>query len=138
MAGYSGTPLPRKLGIRPGVRVRLVKVPAEVRTELRADLAKCIVVRGIDGEVGFAMFFARSRAECGMGFRESEPRLAPAGMVWACWPKKGSGVETDLDENGVREIGLGAGLVDVKVCAVTTIWSGLKFVRRVADRGARG
>ena len=61
-------------------------------------------------------------------------RLAPAGMLWTCWPKKSSGVVTDLDENIVREIGLAAGLVDVKVCAITEVWSGLKFVRRVKDR----
>ena len=60
--------------------------------------------------------------------------LAPAGMLWVSWPKKSSGVATDLDENIVREIGLAAGLVDVKVCAVTDVWSGLKFVRRVKDR----
>jgi hypothetical protein len=60
--------------------------------------------------------------------------LAPAGMLWVSWPKKSSGVATDVSENIVREIGLEAGLVDVKVCAVTDVWSGLKFVRRVKDR----
>lgn len=63
-------------------------------------------------------------------------RLAPAGMLWVSWPKKSSGVASDLDENIVRETGLAAGLVDVKVCAVTEIWSGLKFVRRIKDRKA--
>jgi hypothetical protein len=61
-------------------------------------------------------------------------QLAPAGMLWVSWPKKSSGVPTDLDENKVRDIGLAAGLVDVKVCAVTEVWSGLKFVRRLNDR----
>jgi hypothetical protein len=67
-------------------------------------------------------------------FGRISKQLAPAGMLWVSWPKKSSGVLTDLDDNVVREIGLAAGLVDVKVCAVTEIWSGLKFVRRVKDR----
>ena len=67
-------------------------------------------------------------------FKRVAKQLAPAGMVWISWPKKSSGVATDLDENLVRDIGLAAGLVDVKVCAVTDVWSGLKFVRRVKDR----
>ena len=67
-------------------------------------------------------------------FKRISKLLAPAGMFWVAWPKKSSGVATDLNENIVREIGLAAGLVDVKVCAVTEVWSGLKFVRRVKDR----
>jgi hypothetical protein len=67
-------------------------------------------------------------------FPQMATGLAPAGMLWVSWPKKSSGVVTDVDENVVRGIGLDAGLVDVKVCAVTEIWSGLKFVRRVKDR----
>jgi hypothetical protein len=67
-------------------------------------------------------------------FKRIAESLTPAGMLWVSWPKKSSGVKTDLDENIIREIGLAAGLVDVKVCAVTDVWSGLKFVRRVKDR----
>jgi hypothetical protein len=67
-------------------------------------------------------------------FSRKAKRLAPAGMLWVSWPKKSSGVATDVDENVVRGVGLDAGLVDVKICAVTEIWSGLKFVRRVRDR----
>ena len=80
------------------------------------------------------MIFTKSRAELTREFVRMAQHLAPAGMLWVSWPKKSSGVATDVDENVVREIGLDAGLVDVKVCAVTEVWSGLKFVRRVKDR----
>ena len=133
MPGYSGTPLPKKLGIKPGFRVALSNAPAEVRAELAAELASCGVANKV-GELDFAMFFTKSRAELKKEFAKLAKPLAPAGMLWISWPKKSSGVATDLDENVVREIGLGGGLVDVKVCAVTDIWSGLKFVRRVKDR----
>ena len=82
----------------------------------------------------FAMIFSKSRAELTREFSRIAKALGPAGMLWVSWPKKSSGVATDVDENIVREIGLDAGLVDVKVCAVTEVWSGLKFVRRVKDR----
>ena len=80
------------------------------------------------------MVFTKSEMQLTKEFKKLAKRLAPAGMLWVSWPKKSSGVPTDLDENIVREIGLAARLVDVKVCAVTEIWSGLKFVRRVKDR----
>jgi hypothetical protein len=133
MPGYSGTPLPKKLGIKAGFRVQLANAPAEVRTELRAELAECETVKQ-GGALDFAMIFTKSRAELAKEFSRTAKLLAPAGMLWVSWPKKSSGVETDLDGNVVREIGLAAGLVDVKVCAVTDVWSGLKFVRRVKDR----
>ena len=133
MPGYSGTPLPKKLGIKAGFRVCLASMPAEVRAELRDALAEC-TVRKNAGAVDFAMMFTKSRAELTKQFRRIAKVLAPAGMVWVIWPKKSSGVASDLDENLVRGVGLDAGLVDVKVCAVTEIWSGLKFVRRVKDR----
>jgi hypothetical protein len=133
MPGYSGTPLPTKLGIKAGFRAQLANAPAEVRAELGEALAECAVVK--DGPaLDFAMIFSKSGAELAKEFARIEKALAPAGMLWVSWPKKSSGVATDLDENVVRGIGLDAGLVDVKVCAVTDVWSGLKFVRRVKDR----
>jgi hypothetical protein len=132
MPGYSGTPLPKKLGIKAGFRVQLANAPAEVCAELRKELAECKVVQG--DTLDFAMMFSKSRVELTRQFSRMAKLLAPAGMLWVSWPKKSSGVATDLDGNVVREIGLDAGLVDVKVCAVTEVWSGLKFVRRVKDR----
>jgi hypothetical protein len=104
-----------------------------VGADLRDALADCKVTKNA-GAVDFAMMFTKSRADLTKEFRRIVKGLAPAGMVWVCWPKKSSGVASDLDENIVRGIGLDAGLVDVKVCAVTEVWSGLKFVRRVKDR----
>lgn len=134
MPGYSGTPLPKKLGIKADFRVYFVNEPPEVRSELREALASCKPARNGKDALDFAMFFTKSRAELSKRFAGIAKALAPAGMFWISWPKKSSGVATDLDENVVREIGLAAGLVDVKVCAVTDVWSGLKFVRRVRDR----
>ena len=130
MAGYSGTPLPKKLGIKPKTKVLLVDCPAHVRAELKAEIATCSEGKPLD----FAIAFVKKRAELEKQFQKIVKQLAPAGMFWVSWPKKSSGVPSDLDENIVRNIGLEAGLVDVKVCAVDEIWSGLKFVRRKADR----
>lgn len=134
MPGYSGTPLSKKLGIKDGLRVHFVDAPPEVIVELKPSLGKCEIVA--DGKVtlGFAMVFTKSGSMLTKEFKRIAESLTPAGMLWVSWPKKSSGVKTDLDENIIREIGLAAGLVDVKVCAVTDVWSGLKFVRRVKDR----
>lgn len=134
MPGYSGTPLPRKLGIKDGFRVSLIDAPPEVVSELKASLGKCDLARDGKGQLDFAMVFTKSGASLKKEFSCVARNLAPAGMLWISWPKKSSGVPTDLNENVVREIGLAVGLVDVKVCAVTEIWSGLKFVRRLKDR----
>ncbi len=134
MPGYSGTPLPKKLGIKDGFHVRLLNVPKEVLTELKSALSRC--ESAIDGKkpLDFIMTFTKSKTELSKQFGSLSLQLAPSGMLWISWPKKSSGVLTDVNENMVREIGLAAGLVDVKVCAVTDVWSGLKFVRRVKDR----
>jgi len=134
MPGYSGTPLPKKLGIKDGFRVLLVEAPADVRAELREALAACEIVKVGRGPVDFAMLFSKSQTNLKKEFPRVAKLLTPAGMLWVSWPKKSSGVATDLTENEVRDTGLDAGLVDVKVCAVTDVWSGLKFVRRLKDR----
>ncbi len=134
MPGYSGTPLPKKLGIKTGLCVFLVDAPSDVRSELSSELARCRMIAENKTPLDFAMVFSRSKSELAKEFKRLSKQLAPAGMLWVSWPKKSSGVATDLDENVVRQIGLADGLVDVKVCAVTKVWSGLKFVRRVKDR----
>jgi hypothetical protein len=134
MPGYSGTPLPKKLGIKPGFRVCLVDAPDEVRAELGSALADCANLNNAKSPIDFAMVFTKSKAPLPKDFNRIAKLLAPAGMLWVSWPTKTSGVATDINENIVREIGLAAGLVDIKVCAVTEVWSGLKFVRRVKDR----
>src|SRR5579864_6195102 len=132
MAGYSGTPLPKKLGIKERMRVALLAVPAEVKAELKDALSSCELLS--DGQVlDFVFLFCKKQSELTKEFSRMAKRLAPAGVLWVAWPKKTSGVPTDLNENEVRRIGLQAGLVDVKVCAVDEVWSGLKFVIRVKD-----
>jgi hypothetical protein len=128
MAGYSGTPLAKKLGIKEQFRVALLDLPVDVKGEL----ACCQIAK--DKPVDFAMIFVKTANELKKQFPKFAKQLAPAGMLWVSWPKKASGLATDLNENEVRRIGLDAGLVDVKVCAVSETWSGLKFVIRVKDR----
>jgi hypothetical protein len=134
MPGYSGTPLPKKLGIKDGHRVEMIDAPADVLAELKAALAACEMLRHGKGPLNFVMLFTKSKAGLAREFKRISNLLAPDGMLWISWPKKSSGVATDITENIIRENGLAAGLVDVKVCAVTEIWSGLKFVRRLKDR----
>ena len=134
MPGYSGTPLPKKLGIKDGLHISLIDAPSEVLEELKASLEKCEIAKTGKTPLDFAMLFTKSSTALKKEFTRLATGLAPAGMLWVSWPKKSSGVPTDLTENIIREIGLAAGLVDVKVCAVTNIWSGLKFVRRLKDR----
>jgi hypothetical protein len=134
MAGYSGTPLPQKLGIKPGARVLLLNMPASVRSELKGVLATCEVIGDGKAPLDFISLFVTSQKELGREFSQAARRLAAAGMLWVSWPKKTSGTLSDLDENIIRKLGLDCGLVDVKVCAVDEVWSGLKFVIRVKDR----
>jgi hypothetical protein len=134
MPGYSGTPLPKKLGIKDGFHALLVRVPEDALAALKQSLAHCNLVDDSQTPLDFAMLFTKSAANLNKDFKRIAKQLAPAGMLWISWPKKSSGVPTDLNENVVQEIGLTAGLVDVKVCAVTDVWSGLKFVRRLKDR----
>ncbi len=109
MPGYSGTPLPKKLGIKAGFRVCLIDAPSEVRAELSAELADCENVSDGKAPLDFAMVFTKSKAELAKDFKRISKLLAPAGMLWVSWPKKSSGVVTDLNENIVREIGLDGG-----------------------------
>ena len=134
MPGYSGTPLAKKLGFKDDFRVRLINTPADVKIELRDALAKCRISKETARPLDFIFLFSKSRSEFEAQLKQAAKALAPAGMLWAAWPKKASGVPTDLSENLIRQIGLKAGLVDIKVCAVTDVWSGLKFVIPVKDR----
>jgi hypothetical protein len=134
MAGYSGTPLPKKLGIKTGYRVEFPGAPDYFLSLLAPLPDRMELVEDDETALDLIVFFTRSRDELARRFAELAVRLVPAGILWVSWPKKASKVATDLDENVVRDIGLAAGLVDVKVCAIDEIWSGLKFVIRVKDR----
>lgn len=134
MAGYSGTPLAKKLGIKDTFRVALLHVPGDVKGELRDAFRKCFLTKPAPGSLDFAFLFAKSRAGLALDLLPAARALAPAGMLWIAWPKQSAGVATDLDGNIVRQAGLDAGLVDIKVCAITEVWSGLKFVIPVKNR----
>jgi hypothetical protein len=134
MPGYSGTPLDKKLGIKESFRAALLHVPDDVRGELGDALGLCSILNLRSSNLDFIFLFAKSRAALQAELQQAASALAPAGMLWIAWPKKSSGVATDLSEDVVRQRGLAAGLVDIKVCAVTDVWSGLKFVIPVKDR----
>ena len=132
-AGYSGTPLPKKLGIKAGARVLLDGAPAALALEPLPD--GVAVEEDAGGEpYDVVLLFTREFDRLHDRWRDLVPRLETAGRLWVCWPKKSSGVPTDLTENVIRDYGLEQGLVDVKVCAVDATWSGLAFVRRLRDR----
>ena len=132
-AGYSGTPLPAKLGIKPATR--LLVLGAYPVADLGALPADVTVDRGAGtGPYEVALLFCPDVATLHRRFVATAARLTTAGALWVCWPKKASGQLTDLTEKHVRDHGLEAGLVDVKVAAIDATWSGLKFVRRLAQR----
>jgi hypothetical protein len=132
-SGYSGTPLPAKLGIKAGGRVLLDGAPDDLPLEPLPD--GVAVHRRAGGEpYDVVVLFAPGATRMRGRWAPLAGRLTTAGRLWVCWPKKSSGVHTDLTENDVRAFGLGQGLVDVKVCAVDATWAGLAFVRRVRDR----
>jgi hypothetical protein len=135
MAGYSGTPLATKLGIKENHRVAVIKAPAGFIQTL-GDLPEGVQLHenGRTSALDVMLYFTRTRAELVKRFSALAGCLCPAGGLWIAWPKKASGVATDLTEDRVREIGLEAGLVDNKVCAVDETWSGLRFVIRLKDR----
>ncbi|MFL5462415.1 MAG: DUF3052 domain-containing protein [Gemmatimonadaceae bacterium] len=131
-AGYSGTALVDKLGIKADARLQFVGAPPSFFATLgERPQGSRIVGRG---PLDFALLFVTARSELVKSFPRLRDRLVANGMLWVSWPKKASGVTTDLSEGIVRTIGLELGLVDVKVCAVDETWSGLKFVRRLKDR----
>jgi len=132
-AGYSGTPLVKKLGIKSGFNVLFMNAPEDFASTL--DLPADVVIKKTpQPQMDFVLLFVKSEKQLTQKFSHVAARLKPNGMFWVAWPKKSSGVVTDLTFTNVQAIGLAAGLVDTKICAVDEVWSGLKFVYRVKDR----
>ncbi len=131
MAGYSGTPLPKKLGIRAGSAVTLLGAPEGFAAKTLGPLPEGAVVRG-DARSAFTvgLLFARSKSDLARRFPAAAKAMGDPGALWIVWPKKASGVHADLDENVVRAYGLARGLVDYKIAAIDATWSGLCFARR--------
>jgi len=125
-AGYSGTPLAAKIGVKPGLKMYVDGDAPPL------DLGE--VTRRLPKEADIILTFCPDRARLERRIGVLVERTVVNGMIWVCWPKRASGLQTDLNENVVRDIGLAAGMVDVKVAAIDETWSGLKFVRRLRDR----
>ena len=134
MAGYAGTPLVKKLGIRAGTAVALLGAPEDFTSQLEGLPAEVRLVRRAGGAAGTILLFVRTRAELERRFPAATRSLEERGGLWIVWPKKGSALAGDLTETGVRAFGLAAGFVDYKICAVDGTWSGLLFARRVSRR----
>ncbi|MCR9248438.1 MAG: hypothetical protein NXI31_25710 [bacterium] len=132
MAGYSGTPLPKKLGVREQSRLGLVRAPRGFRDTLGDLPAGARLTSRLTGEFGVLVLFCRALTELRADWPRAVERLATGGSLWIAWPKKASGMLTDLDGGVVRAFGLDQGLVDTKVCAIDEVWSGLRFQRRRA------
>ncbi len=133
-AGYSGTPLAKKLGLEPGHRVGLIGAPEGFEASLEGLPEGVRLSRRAAGRFDVILFFTRRASELERRFGQLAARLDKAGGLWVAWPKKASGVATDVVEGLVRATGLDGGLVDNKICAVDETWSGLRFVYRLKDR----
>jgi hypothetical protein len=138
MAGYSGTPLVKKLGFKEGFQAALVNAPKDFEKELAPLPGNVTFSAGnLPKALDLIILFVDSQKMLTQQFPKLARKLSQNGMLWIAWPKKASSITTDLSDNSVRHIGLAAGLVDVKVCAINDIWSGLKFVYRLEDRKPR-
>ena len=134
MAGYSGTPLIKKLGIKPGMSVCILNAPESYDVTLGALPDAVQRHTALKGELDFIHFFTKSKAEFEKHYPKLKLHLAKEGMLWVSWPKRDSKVATDMTEDVVRNFALANGLVDVKVAAIDEVWSGLKLVYRLKDR----
>jgi hypothetical protein len=135
VAGYSGTPLARKLDIKPGQRVLLARAPDGFEADALAPLPDGVTVaRRARGTADVIVAFFTRRAELARRLPALRERMEPAAGLWIAWPKRASGVPSDLTEDVVRELALANRLVDNKVCAIDATWSGLRLVIRLADR----
>src|SRR6266403_1891044 len=134
MAGYSGTPLPQKLGIKPGLMVVTINAPANYRRLLGQIPDSVTFSERLKSGSSFVHLFTRRRSEMQKKMSILRNKLSDNGAVWVSWPKKSSGISTDVTEDVIREIALPLGFVDIKVCAVDEIWSGLKLMIRRENR----
>jgi hypothetical protein len=134
MAGYSGTPLPKKLGLKEGQRIAIINEPPNFLRDLGALPANTQRVKRLSAPLDLVLLFVDHEKTLSIQFSSLAKKLSNNGMIWVAWPKKSSGVPTDLTFERVQRIGLKCSLVDVKICAVNDVWSGLKFVIRLKDR----
>jgi hypothetical protein len=135
--GYSGTPLQKKLGIKPGMSIALLHAPPEVETTLGQLPEGVITSRRLTGHRDLVLIFITRQVDLASQIPALTSAIAPNGMIWVAWPKRASKIDTDMTEDAIRDIVLPrSGLVDVKVCAIDQVWSGLKLVIRKTARRA--
>lgn len=134
MAGYSGTPLVKKLGLKESFKVYFKNPPDNYLALLTPLPDNVKIISRLTSEIDLIQFFTKRRAELEQGLKLQITKIKQNGMIWVCWPKKSSGVKTDVSEDMIREVALPFGLVDVKVCAINETWSGLKLVIRKENR----
>jgi hypothetical protein len=135
--GYSGTPLQKKLGIKPGMSIALLHAPPEVETTLGELPEGVITSRRLTGHRDLVLIFITRQVDLASQIPALTSAIAPNGMIWVAWPKRASKIDTDMTEDAIRDIVLpSSGLVDVKVCAIDQVWSGLKLVIRKTARRA--
>jgi hypothetical protein len=136
MAGYSGTPLYKKLGIKPASRLLLIAAPPDFTDVDLAELPDGVTVhrRATGAAYDVVVVFVRTEAELHARFADLTNRITPAGRLWVAWPRKAGGFESDVTENAIRDLAIATGLVDNKVAAISDAWSGLQIVYRLKDR----
>jgi hypothetical protein len=134
MAGYSGTPLPRKLGIKPGARILPVGAPQTYPALISPLPLNAALVSKLDDHVDIIHVFVTRKVELSRFLKTAHGKMRRDAALWVSWPKKAAGVATDVTENTIREVALPLGFVDIKVCAVDDTWSGLKLVIRKKNR----
>ena len=139
MVGYSGTPLQKKLGIKPGMSIALLNAPPDIETALGELADRVTSSRRLTGHRDLVLIFITRQVDLASRLPSLTAAIAPNGMIWVAWPKRASKIDTDMTEDVIREIVLPtSGLVDVKVCAIDQVWSGLKLVIRKTARRASG
>jgi hypothetical protein len=134
VAGYSENPLAKKLGIKPGMIIRVVNAPGDYAALVDPLPEKVVISTKAEHELDLVHIFTKSRSELLASLKTFQRKIKQTGMIWVSWPKKSSGIPSELTDNTVREVALPLGLVDIKVCAVDEIWSGLKLVIRKENR----
>lgn len=131
ISGYSGTPLVQKLGIKPEMKILLIGAPSDYFQLLALDINKQVIK---SGKADFVHVFATSKKDLERQFTQLIKKLPATAIIWVSWYKKSAKIPTDITEDTIREIVLPTGWVDVKVCAVSDVWSGLKIVKRISNR----
>ena len=134
LIGYSGTPLAKKLGIKEGFKIKLINQPDNYYDLFTDFPGQVFIISEVQTKIDFIHYFVLDKTELILNISELKSEIVPNGMLWISWPKKSSGIQTNIDENTIRNVAIDNGMVDIKVCAIDNIWSGLKLVIPLKNR----